>query len=144
MHMVDDPSGGNVKVAPKPSAPAEQRTEPKPPKRRGSWLRWAAILGGLFVVIALVVVIGLAATTTDDDTRVLTFEGADARTPAGFAPTGWEVPERAFVFVPEPLEARLAAGFSPSGWEAPEASIVTNELLAPEPRLPEGFVPAGG
>lgn len=144
MHIVDDSRAAGAKVVPKPAAPAERRAEPKPPTRRGSWLRWAAILGGLFVVIALVVVIGLAATTTDDDATVPAFEGAEARMPAGFVPTGWEVPERAYLPVPEPLEARVATGFSPSGWEAPEGSLVENELLAPEQRLPEGFIPVGG
>ena len=144
MPIVDDRQSAGVEVAPKPPAPAERPVEPKPRKRRGSWLRWATILGGTLVLIALVLVIALTATTADDDPRVLTFEGAAARTPTGFVPTGWVVPEGPTPFVPEPIAPRLAMGFSPSGWEAPDGSLVVNELLAPEPRLPDGFVPAGG
>ena len=144
MPILDDRKSAAVEVAPKPPTPAERPVEPKPRRRRGSWLRWAAILGGMLVLIALVVVVALTAPTTDDDTRVLAFEGAAARTPAGFVPTGWAVPEGPNPFVPEPIAPRLAVGFSPSGWEAPDDSLVVNELLAPEPRLPDGFVPAGG
>ena len=144
MHIVNDRRDKGSTTTPERVEPRAAPPAPKRPTRRGTWMRWAAVLGGLLAVVAVAAVIGLVFGDGDGAvSAVPVFEGAEVRTPAGFAPTGADAPEASFVAVPDPLVPRVAIGFAPTGWEIPEQAPILTQPITPQPRVPEGFVPAG-